>query len=259
MKEGVMKGDRVDRNDERDLGRWVDDRLAGRIPDDGWQPNVLRGLAQFRERQTLNGSRRRSLLWVAVGTAAACLPLMALPVTRAFAQNCVSACVSQSGKLREFFTGRETTSGPSIVFATPETRRRAPDFTLDDASGNPIRLSEFRGRVVLLSFWATWCVPCNTELPWFMKFQETYKDRGLAVLGVSLDDDGWKSVKPYIGGMKVNYPVMIASGDIVSRYGGLASLPVTLIIDKSGRIAVTHIGLCPKNEYEAAINAMLAE
>jgi peroxiredoxin len=184
---------------------------------------------------------------------------MAFPVTRTLAQNCVSACVSESGRLRKFFTGHEKTSGPSIVFATPETRRYAPDFTLDDAAGTPVRLSEFRGRVVLLSFWATWCVPCRTEIPWFMGFQERYRNRGLAALGVSLDEDGWKSVKPYIAGMKVNYPVMVANGDIASRYGGLASLPVTLIIDKAGRIAVTHVGLCPKSEYEAAINAMLAE
>lgn len=92
-----------------------------------------------------------------------------------------------------------------------------------------------------------------------MEFQETYKDRGFAVLGVSLDDNGWKAVRPYIDEMKVNYPVMVASGDIASRYGGLASLPVTLIIDRSGRIAVTHVGLWPKGGYEAAINTMLAE
>jgi peroxiredoxin len=249
----------VESIDERDLGRWVDDRLAGRLPGEEWQPNVLRGLVQLRERRGLDRNRRRSVLWIAVGTVAACVPLMAFSGTRTLAQNCVSACVSESGKLREFFMGKEKTSGPSIVFATPETRRPAPDFTLDDAAGTPVRLSDLRGKVVLLSFWATWCVPCNTEIPWFMKFQESYKNRGLAVLGVSLDEDGWKSVKPYVARMKINYPVMIASDDIASRYGGLTSLPVTLIIDKSGRIAVTHIGLCPKSEYEAAISAMLAE
>jgi peroxiredoxin len=241
------------------VGRWVDDRLAGRIPDAEWQPNVLRGLTQLRERRDLEEPRSRRFLWVAVGAAAACLPLMALPRSRTFAQNCVSVCVSESGKLRELFTGKEKTSGPGIVYAKAEDRTPAPDFTLDDASGVPVRLSQFRGKVVLLSFWATWCIPCRTEIPWFLEFHGTYKDRGLAVLGVSLDDDGWKAVKPYIDKMKVDYPVMVASGDVASRYGGLNSLPVTLIIDKSGRIAVTHVGLCPKSEYEAAINAMLAE
>jgi peroxiredoxin len=236
------------RDDETDLGRWVDERLAGRIPDAEWQPNVLRGLAQLRERR----SPRRRVLWTGLAGAAVCLPLMAFPITRTFAKNCVSVCVSESGKFRDLFTVRK-------VYARVEDRKVAPDFSLDDASGVPVRLSEFRGRVVLLNFWATWCVPCRTEIPWFVELHETYKDRGLAVLGVSLDDDGWKAVRPYIDKMKVDYPVMVASRDIASQYGGLASLPMTLIIDKAGRIAVTHVGLWPKSEYEAAINAILAE
>jgi len=240
-----------------DVGRWVDERLAGRIPDGTWEPDVLRGLARLRERRGVKG--RRNWLWVVAGTAAACLPLMAFPFTRTFAQHCVSACVSESGRVREFFMGKDVASGPRIVFATPETRKAAPDFTLNDAEGVPVRLSEFRGKVVLLNFWATWCVPCRTETPWFVEFSKTYRDRGLVVLGVALDDDGWKPVKPYIDEMKVNYPVMVAGNDIAPLYGGLASLPVTLIIDKAGRIAVTHVGLCPKSEYEEAIQAMLAE
>ena len=236
------------RDDEIGVANWVDERLAGRIPDREWEPNVLRGLAQLRERR----SPRRRFAWVAVGAAAVCLPLMAFPVTRTFAKNCVSACMSESGKFRELFTARN-------VYTKVEDRTPAPDFTLEDASGVPVRLSQFRGKVVLLNFWATWCVPCRTETPWFVEFHETYKGRGLAVLGVSLDDDGWKAVKPYIDKMKVDYPVMVGSRDVAARYGGLSSLPVTLIIDKAGRIAVTHVGLCPKGEYEAAINALLAE
>jgi peroxiredoxin len=253
------------KDNEPDIGRWVDDRLAARIPADSWESNVLHGLAQLRERRASNRSRGRGLLWVAVGTAAACLPLMAFPGTaRAFAQHCMSACVTQSSKLREFFMGREFIgndigSSPRIVFAAPETRKAAPDFTLNDAAGVPVQLSQFRGKVVLLSFWATWCVPCKTEIPWFIEFQQAYRDRGLVVLGVSLDDDGWKPVKPYIDKMKIDYRVMVADKDIAPLYGGLEPIPVTLIIDKAGRIAVTHIGLCPKDEYEAAIRSMLAE
>jgi len=246
-------------HDELEVGRWVDDRLAARIPGGEWEPNVLRGLAQLRERGGLEVRRGRRLLWVVIGTAAACLPLMAFPVTRAFAQHCMSACVTQSSRLRVFFLGKETAPGPRLVFAAPETRKTAPDFTLNDASGVPVRLSDFRGKVVLLNFWATWCLPCRTEIPWFVEFHDTYKDRGLVVLGVSLDDDGWKSVKPYIGAMRVNYPVMVASGGIAPLYGGLTSIPLTLIVDKAGRIAVTHAGLYSKSEYEASINAILAE
>jgi peroxiredoxin len=245
------------KDDEMDVGRWVDDSLAARIPEDSWEPNVPRGLAQFRERRGLNGGRGRSLLWVVAGTAAACLPLVAFPVTRAFAQHCMSACVTESSRLRELLIGQAPV--PKLVFASHETRKSAPDFTLNDAAGVPVRLSEFRGKVVLLSFWATWCVPCKTEVPWFSEFQKTYGDRGLVVLGVSLDDEGWKSVKPYVDDMKIDYRVMVADKTIAPMYGGLESIPVTLIIDKAGRIAVTHVGLCPRNEYEAAIDSLLAE
>jgi peroxiredoxin len=135
----------------------------------------------------------------------------------------------------------------------------APDFTLSDATGRVVTLSDFRGKVVLLNFWATWCVPCSAEVPLLVEFQREYRDRGFEVLGVSLDEDGWKSVKPYIDARHVNYPVMIGNGDIARAYGGLESVPMTLIIDKSGRIAVTHVGLCRKDEYEADIRAVLNE
>ena len=135
----------------------------------------------------------------------------------------------------------------------------APDFTLEDASGKPVTLSEFRGKVVLLSFWATWCAPCRIEIPWFNELQKAYGDRDFVVLGVSLDEDGWKSVKPYLNQNRVSYPVMIGNNDIARLYGGLNALPTTLIIDKSGRIAVTHVGLCNRSEYEAAAKGLVAE
>jgi peroxiredoxin len=255
-----MKGAEMRSDDELDVGRWVDGLLAERNPDDAWEPDVRRSLAQLHERRAVQGRRRRSLFWASVGTVAACLPLMAFPATRTLAQHCVSACAVQSGKLREFFMGKDTgSSGPRIVFATPETRKAAPDFTLNDAAGVPVRLSEFRGKVVLLSFWATWCVPCKTEIPWFVEFDRTFRDRGLVVLGVSLDEGGWNAVEAYVEEMKVDYRVMVADKNIAPLYGGLAWIPVTLIIDKAGRIGVTHVGLCPKSEYEAAINSMLAE
>ena len=77
-------------------------------------------------------------------------------------------------------------------------RKPAANFTLADANGAKVALADYKGKVVLLNFWATWCGPCKVEIPWFVEFNKTYKDRGLAVVGVSLDDDGWKSVKPYL-------------------------------------------------------------
>lgn len=136
-------------------------------------------------------------------------------------------------------------------------RKKAPDFTLKDANGATLRLSDYKGKVVLLNFWATWCGPCQIEIPWFMDFQKTYKDRDFAVLGVSFDDDGWTSVKPFIEKKKLNYRVAIGTEEVSTLYGGLDSLPTTFVIDRQGRIAATHVGLVSKSEYQNDIVKLL--
>jgi cytochrome c biogenesis protein CcmG/thiol:disulfide interchange protein DsbE len=113
--------------------------------------------------------------------------------------------------------------------------------------------------VVLLNFWATWCGPCKVEIPWFIEFERAYGDAGFAVLGISLDEDGWKSVKPYIEAKNVNYRVMVGNDEIARMYGGLESIPATLLIDKAGRIAATHVGLVEKKTYEEELKALIAE
>jgi cytochrome c biogenesis protein CcmG/thiol:disulfide interchange protein DsbE len=138
-------------------------------------------------------------------------------------------------------------------------RKTAPDFTLSDASGNPVKLSDFQGKVVLLNFWATWCGPCKVEIPWFDEFQEQYSDRDFVVLGVSMDEDGWKSVQPYVKEHKIGYRVAVGNDEVAKLYGGVESLPTTMVIDRAGRIASTHEGLCPRKDYEGDIKALLAE
>jgi cytochrome c biogenesis protein CcmG/thiol:disulfide interchange protein DsbE len=140
----------------------------------------------------------------------------------------------------------------------PANRKLAPDFVLSDASGDPVKLSNFRGKVVLLNFWATWCAPCRLEIPWFVEYQKTYRDQNFAILGVSLDGDGWNAVRPYVQARNVNYTVAIGNDDVARLYGA-DSLPTTLIIDKYGRVAATHVGLCGKSEYESEIKTALAE
>src|SRR5512141_1216289 len=95
-------------------------------------------------------------------------------------------------------------------------RKPAANFTLTDANGAKVALADYKGKVVLLNFWATWCGPCKVEIPWFVEFNKTYKDRGLVVVGVSLDDDGWKSVKPYLAEKKIDYTVVVGN-DAVSK------------------------------------------
>jgi cytochrome c biogenesis protein CcmG/thiol:disulfide interchange protein DsbE len=235
---------------------WVEKRLAELDPGSEWQPDLSRGLARFEERRAMAGDRKRRWAWLVAGTVAAALPLMAFPSTRAFAQRCVSACVSQSNRVYDIFA--RVPGSASSVFVKAGDRRMAPDFELDDASGKPVKLSEFRGQVVLLNFWATWCAPCRIEIPWFIEFQKTLQSRGLATLGVSLDEDGWDAVRPYIDEHKINYRVMVGNDDLAQQYGA-TSLPTTFLIDRSGRIAATHVGLCGKGEYEADIKAVLNE
>jgi len=134
----------------------------------------------------------------------------------------------------------------------------APDFKLQDANGQTVRLSDYRGKVVLLDFWATWCGPCKVEIPWFMDFEKEFKNRGFAVLGVSMDEDGWKVVKPYVADMKMNYRVLLGNDEVSGKYGGLDSLPTTLLIDREGRIVSKHIGITGgKEDFKNAIEQLL--
>ena len=147
---------------------------------------------------------------------------------------------------------------PDEAHLTPEAKRKpAPQFTLKDADGKTVKLSDFRGQVVLLNFWATWCGPCQEEIPWFKTFQRDYKDRHFTVLGLSLDDDGWKAVKPYAAQNQLNYPLMLASDEVALLYGNVEALPTSFIVDQQGRIASHHIGLVSKKTYREEILGLL--
>jgi peroxiredoxin len=144
--------------------------------------------------------------------------------------------------------------------AKPEKDRKpAPDFTLKDANGTTVKLSDYKGKVVLLDFWATWCGPCKIEIPWFMEFEQAYKDKGFAVVGVSMDEEGWTAVKPYIQDRKINYRILLGNEQVGQLYGGLDSLPTTMLIDRAGRIAKVHIGLeTGKQGFKDEIENLLA-
>ena len=136
-------------------------------------------------------------------------------------------------------------------------RQTAPNFTLKDADGNSVHLADYRGKVVLVNFWATWCGPCEVEIPWFVEFEQKYKDQGFAVLGLSMDDDGWKAVRPYIASHKINYRVMIASEVVSQQFGDIDSLPTSFVLDRQGRIATNHVGLVDKRDYQNEILKLL--
>jgi peroxiredoxin len=154
-------------------------------------------------------------------------------------------------------------SGPQTVRASAKAekdRKPAPNFTLGDANGKSVSLADYKGQVVLLNFWATWCGPCGLEIPWFKEFEQQYKSQGFAVLGVSMDDDGWSAVKPYIAEHKINYRVLLGNDSVSQLYGGLDALPTTFIIDREGNVAYPpHIGLAGKNEYLNEIQNLLGD
>ena len=135
----------------------------------------------------------------------------------------------------------------------------APPFVLKDAGGKPISMTAYRGKVVLLNFWATWCAPCRIEMPWFEEFSKKYQVRGLAVLGVSLDDGGWKQIQPALAKLKVTYPIVLGDSKISKSYGMGDLLPVTFLIDRAGKIRAVKEGFGKKEEFKSSVEKLLQE
>ncbi|MBZ5577929.1 MAG: TlpA family protein disulfide reductase [Acidobacteriia bacterium] len=246
----------LDPKRELNVAEWVDHEMAS-LGHEEWQPDLHRGLALLRAPSGTTGSRRR-WTWAAAAVLATCFSLMAMPGPRAFAERCVSACVSGTGWIRELLAGGASGPTPSNVYVKPGNRTMAPDFALEDASGQPVRLSQLRGNVVLVNFWATWCAPCRVEIPMLLGFEKTYRDRNFKILGIALDDGGWSLVRPYADARNISYPILLGNQGIADLFG-LKAVPTTFVIDRQGRIAATHIGLCQKSEYEGDIKAVLNE
>lgn len=145
----------------------------------------------------------------------------------------------------------------AVNLKAEEDRNLAPDFTLEDANGQTVKLSDFKGKVVLLNFWATWCTPCRIEIPWFVDMEREFKDEGFAVIGISMDESGWDAVKPFMSDMKVNYRMVLGSEELAQLYSGVEALPTSFVIDRDGRIASVHPGLVGRKVFEEEIRALL--
>jgi len=132
------------------------------------------------------------------------------------------------------------------------------DFTLTDVEGRRVRLAEYSGRVVLLNFWATWCAPCKTEIPWLNELHVRYREQGLVVLGVSVDD-AVARIRPFAQAMKMRYPVLVAAGEdsFKESFGPLLGYPTTLLISRAGEICIRHVGITEKELLEREVRALL--
>jgi thiol-disulfide isomerase/thioredoxin len=142
----------------------------------------------------------------------------------------------------------------------------APNFTLKDLHGNDVSLEQFRGKVVLINFWATWCGPCEIEIPWMIEFQQKYAARGFTVLGLAMDEEGQPVVAPWVSAKKfdvngtpmaMDYPILLANEDVAEKFGGLIGLPTSLLISRDGKIIKRFIGLVSQEHYAQAIEENL--
>ncbi|MCK4353136.1 TlpA family protein disulfide reductase [candidate division WOR-3 bacterium] len=135
----------------------------------------------------------------------------------------------------------------------------APDFTLPELGGEQFTFSSLKGKVIILDFWATWCGPCRVEIPDFISLYKKYKDKGLEIIGISLDRDKESAVAPFARQMGINYIIVFGGKEVTEKYGGIRGIPTTFIIDQKGNIFKKYVGVRTKNIFEADIKELLGE
>jgi len=155
------------------------------------------------------------------------------------------------------YTGMHLSKRGAAMPRVGLTEKVAPDFTLESLEGKSMKLSDFRGKAVLLNFWATWCGPCKIEMPWFVELQQKYGDQGLQIVGVAMDDASKEDIAKFAKDMGVNYPVLIGKESVGDQYGGVPALPESFFIGRDGKIVDKIMGLKGKSEIEDSIKKAL--
>jgi len=140
----------------------------------------------------------------------------------------------------------------------PRDRSPAPELVRKDSAGKALNLRKYRGKALLLNFWATWCHGCKEEIPWFREFGRAFGAKKFAVVGVSLDEGGWSVVGPFLSSAKVPYRIVLGDEPAAKSYG-IETMPDTFLLDRQGRIAVVYRGLVDREDIEANIRRLIAE
>jgi cytochrome c biogenesis protein CcmG/thiol:disulfide interchange protein DsbE len=148
-------------------------------------------------------------------------------------------------------------SAGTVVAEPLDPGAQAPAWKLQDLDGKTVQLSDFKGKVVVLDFWATWCPPCREEIPDFIALQKQYKNKGLVVVGVSLDQGGPGVVSSFAKTEGMNYPVVMGNDDVATQYGDIQAIPTTFVIDRSGKVVAKHVGGTDKDTFEGEIKKAL--
>ena len=154
-------------------------------------------------------------------------------------------------------------------YVSPLTGKAAPGFALEDLSGKTVSLESYKGKAVLVNFWATWCAPCKIETPWLVELRDQYASQGFEILGISTEGDGvgkddmsaWNkdkaAIKKSVDQMHMQYPVLINGDSISEQYGGLDELPMSFFVDRTGKVVAVEMGLTSKSNLEANIKKAL--
>jgi peroxiredoxin len=236
-----------------DPTKWVDERLAFLTPHETWSPDFR--FAQSRLRERFSAPKHhwsRVIGWPAALVAALLIVAVLLtsaPTPRVLAQRCVDCSIA-------LWQSISPNAATEVRLITVSDRIPAPDFTLTDENGRSVRLSDEKGKVVLVNFWATWCGGCQVEIPWFRDFYGKFKNAGLDSIGISMDSDGWTSVRPYLKEKPIPYTIVIGN-DTTAKDFHVTAMPVTILIDRQGKIAAAHSGIVAKATYQAEIESLL--
>lgn len=155
--------------------------------------------------------------------------------------------------------GGDPAAGASAGSPAGQDRRPAPDFTLKDLDGRDVRLADFRGKVVMVNFWATWCPPCRMEIPDFVALQRELGSQGFQIIGISLDDEGAAKVRPFAEQNGINYTMLVNGNQAANSYGQIEGIPTTFLLDRQGRVVERQVGVASRQHWQQMIALLLKE